>query len=309
MHPIRYIDRTTGDEQVEKVFGAWAIALLYGDGIASTVIGTPLRYLCACTTLLSRLYGLWQKQRWTRRRIAPFVKAYDIDATEFASAIDEFPSFNDFFIRKLNSTARPIATGGTTAIIPADGRYWLYQDIAAAASFPIKGKKFDLMSLLRDSTLAERYRGGSAVIARLCPSDYHRFHFTVDGVPGPSRLINGFLYSVNPIAIRKKGNILNENRRVLTEIDSDNFGNVLVVEVGATNVGSIRQTYSPGQHYRKGDEKGYFEFGGSALLLLFQKGRITFDSDLIALSRHGLEIRCLMGQQLGRAPEVSVLLV
>ena len=165
----------------------------------------------------------------------------------------------------------------------------------------VKGEKLNLVELLNDQKLAEEYVGGSLVAARLCPTDYHRFHFPCDGVPNKTRFINGWLYSVNPIAIKRDIAIFTKNKRAICELQSDHFGKVQYIEVGAANVGSIRETYTPFRHVNKGAEKGYFEFGASALILLFQKGRITFDEDLVKATREGFEIRCLMGQQMGKA--------
>ena len=216
-----------------------------------------------------------------------------------------FSSFNDFFIRQLKKEARPIAPDPSTAIIPADGRYYFYQEIHLSQGFVIKDKKFDLAALLQSESLAAAYREGSMLIARLCPSDYHRFHFPCDGQPTSSELINGWLYSVNPVAIKKNLDIFTQNKRTLCTIQSPLFGPVLYLEVGATCVGSIQQTYPVDQNCLKGMEKGYFEFGGSCLILLFVKGSIQFDADLIQATKAGLEIRCLMGQSMGKAQKTS----
>jgi phosphatidylserine decarboxylase len=189
--------------------------------------------------------------------------------------------------------------------LPADARYLVFPDIEKADGFWVKGKKFSLIELLQDKSLAERYKNGSMVISRLCPVDYHRFHFPCDCTPKESQLINGPLFSVNPIALKRNIEILSENKRVLTELNTTNFGNVLYIEVGATYVGSIVQTYIPGQSYAKGDEKGYFSFGGSCLILLFEPGKIVFDQDLINASLEKVEVRGLLGQSLGQAGSKS----
>src|SRR5262249_2753627 len=132
--------------------------------------------------------------------------------------------------------------------------------------------------------------------------DYHRFHFPVSGVPGEPRLINGWLYSVSPVALRRRLRFLIENKRVVTRIESPEFGDVIMVEVGATNVGSIRQSFVPGRAVRKGDEKGLFAFGGSCVITVFQKGRIVLDADVIEQSRKYLETYARMGDRLGAAP-------
>ena len=119
---------------------------------------------------------------------------------------------------------RPIDNDEMTAVIPADGRYLFYPEVSKAEGFVVKGKKFDLKSLLQDAHLAKAYEHGSMVIARLCPSDYHRYHFPCACVPGPSRLINGWLYSVNPIAIKTNLEIFTQNKRTVCELNTEKFG-------------------------------------------------------------------------------------
>lgn len=303
--PIHFIDRVTGTEKVEKVYGARALALLYGDDVLSRLFGPVLLHTLAKWSLFSRLYGWWQRQSWTRRKVAPFIDAYQIDTDEFLKPAESYRCFDDFFIRELKPEARPIVDDPSVAVTPADGRYYCYQDIDACDGFVVKGRRFDIGKLLGDPELAERYRGGSMVLVRLCPTDYHRFHFPVGGIPDRVKLIAGWLYSVNPAAIRHNVQIFTENKRTVTTVDSPGFGTVGMVEVGATNVGSIRQTYIAGRDYGKGDEKGFFSFGGSAMVLLFEKGRIVFDADLLNATERGVETRCLLGQSLGRAPATT----
>ena len=299
MESLRYIDRVTRSERVEEVYGGKPLRFLYGKSFSSRLIGTPLSHLLSKLRFISAAVGWWQKQKWTKRKIAPFIKRFNIDTSEFLEPVSSFRSFNDFFIRKLKKEARPIAPGANVAVIPADGRYRFIPSIAKIDGFIVKGQKFSLPELLGDAKLAADYSEGSMVMARLCPTDYHRFHFPCDGTPGPAKVIKGNLYSVNPIALKKNIHIYTRNKRAITHIETPAFGKVLYLEVGATNVGTIHETYTPNHPCHKGDEKGYFSFGGSALILLFPKGAITFDQDLIDLSKKGLEILCLMGQPMG----------
>jgi phosphatidylserine decarboxylase len=293
MQPITYIDRSDGKKKVESVYGESAIAFLYGPSF----LGSILRTLSATLPFISAFYGWMQKQGWTKRKILPFIERFHLDTGEFLDSVDSFRCFNDFFIRKLKPSARPLTP--SPFAIPADGRYYFYPDLTSCDGYIVKGKKFSLEQLLNDKMLAERYRNGSMVLARLCPTDYHRFHFPCDGIPAAPRRINGALYSVNPFAIRQNIDIFTENKRVITEIATESFGKVLYIEVGATNVGSIIHTSRSDIQYHKGDEKGYFAFGASALILLFEQGHITFDKDLVEATRQGSEIRCLVGQSMG----------
>lgn len=299
MHKIRYIERSSGKECIEKVYGAKALEFMYGEGWTPRLFSKWLLPCIAKSPFFSSLYGVLQKSLLSRKKIAPFIQTYEIDEGEFADPASSFRSFNDFFIRKLKAAARPIAE--SSAVLPADGRYLVYPNLAKVPGFFIKGQSFSLPEFLKDPILARRFAEGSMVIARLCPTDYHRFHFPCSGVPSKPRLINGALFSVNPLALRKNLSILWENKRFLTEIDTDDFGTVLYVEIGATCVGEVKQTFMFNQKVQKGEEKGYFSFGGSCVVLLFEPGRIQFDADLVAHSEKFLETKALFGQSLGLA--------
>lgn len=291
MEPIVYIDRISGKKETEKVYGEKAIKFLYSSGW-----GAPLVHASAKISFFSAAFGWVQKTSFSKKKIKPFIDQFEVDAAEFLDDVSAYQSFNDFFIRKLKKSCRPIAN--SDLVIPADARYWFYQDISKTPGFIVKNQKFDLGKLLEDDLLADRYAQGSMLIARLCPTDYHRFHFPCDCVPGPSKLINGYLYSVNPVAIRKNINIFTENKRSICQLETEKLGKVLYLEIGATSVGSICQTYKPGDFYAKGSEKGYFSFGGSSLIVIFEEGKIVFDQDLLEATKQGFEIRCLIGQSM-----------
>ncbi len=301
MNEIFYIDRETQQKEREKIYGHFFLEALYGKNIFSQWVSPWLLPLIAKNPFASHLYGLFQKSALSRFKIEPFIRTFHVDPSEFLDPISSFRSFNDFFIRKLKPQSRPIATGDKVATLPADGRYLVFQDLKNTEGFWVKGKKFSLSELLQDSLLAARYENGSMVIARLCPTDYHRFHFPTACTPGKAQPINGPLYSVNPIALQRNIAILSENKRVITHLDTPHFGTILYIEIGATHVGSIHQTYRADHPCMKGDEKGYFSFGGSCIIMLFEPNTITFDKDLIEPSAEKIEVRGLMGQSLGIA--------
>ena len=292
---ISYIDRKTAQKCVEKVYGGKVLSLLYGDGFFRRIFSVFFLPLLSRVPLFSHFYGYLQKRPSSARKIPPFIQAYRIDTSEFAEKT--FSSFNEFFIRKLLPVARPIVTGSDRLAMPADGRYFVYPKFDR---FFVKGQEFHLDTFLQDPVAARRYSEGAMTIIRLCPTDYHRFHFPCDGVASHPKLINGPLYSVNPIALRRNISILSENKRMITYLESKVFGTILYIEIGATSVGSIHQTFNPHGLVFKGQEKGYFEFGGSCIVLLFEKGRIEFDSDLIRNSENGLETLAHFGESLAR---------
>jgi phosphatidylserine decarboxylase len=294
---INYVDRATAKIESEKVYHRRALSLLYGESWAARAFSFFFLPLFARAPWISRFCGFLQNHPRSAKNVRPFISAFNIEASEFET--EHFRSFNEFFVRKLKKGARPIDPDLNRAALPADGRYLVFPDFSKTDDFYIKGQRFDLKTFLQDEVLAERFNGGAGVIARLCPTDYHRFHFPCRGRPEKARLIQGPLFSVNPIALRKRPAILWQNKRMITEFHTEKFGNILYVEVGATCVGSIHQTYTPNQLVEKGAEKGFFSFGGSCLVLLFEKGRICLDEDLVQNSAKGLETKALFGSSLG----------
>ncbi len=305
MDSIFYIDRQTGKREQEKVYGASALRILYGNDWISKLLGPLLLHTLVKYPFFSALYGKWQSSELSKCKIEPFIKNFGVDRSEFLEEVSQFNSFNDFFIRKLKADVRPLASGDDVAVMPADGRYLFFSDISKEEGFVVKGEKFDLASLLDDPDLAAQYSNGTMVMVRLCPTDYHRYHFPCDCIPGATKTINGWLYSVNPAAIKKDIQIFTKNKRTICKLRTLRFGCVLFLEIGATNVGSIHETYQPHIFQPKGAEKGYFSFGASSLILLFEPNKIQLDSDLLEATRQGFEIKCLMGQQMGKAKNVE----
>ncbi|MGR3973945.1 MAG: archaetidylserine decarboxylase [Candidatus Rhabdochlamydia sp.] len=296
---IHYTDRQTQEKKIERVYGKIWIKFLYHPNFFLKWVSHLLLPLIARHPFISNLYGRWQKTSWSRHKIVPFIQNHEVDTEDFLDPVQTFKNFNDFFIRKLHPHKRPLYPGNRVAILPADGKYLLFPQLCDSLHFFVKGHAFSLLSLLQDEWVAARYEQGSLLIARLSPADYHRFHFPCDGTALPASSLQGTLYSVNPLALRKRPSILYENKRVVTPFESVHFGQILYIEVGATNVGTIHQTFTPYTFYHKGDEKGYFSFGGSSLILLFEPNVIQFDADLVAHSAQGIEVSGRMGQSLG----------
>lgn len=171
--------------------------------------------------------------------------------------------------------------------------------LAISADYVRSKDSYTLEELIGDEKLASAYKGGICLLLRLAPVDYHRFHFLDSGVCGESRRIKGAYYSVNPIALKTVTSVFCRNKREYSILHSENFGNVLYVEVGATSVGSIIQTHIPGIRINKGDEKGYFKFGGSTMLLFMEKGKAVVDEDILQKTEIGYETKVLAGEIIG----------
>jgi phosphatidylserine decarboxylase len=288
--PIEFHNRLTGRLETEHI---------YGEGFLRFVYENPLGALPLHTLVKRRLFSAWYGRRMdapdTRKAVEAFIRHYGIDVTELADAPESYRTFNEFFYRKLKPSARPITPGAGEIAFPADGRHLVLPDIAACEAFFVKGIRFDLAALLQDAALAERFAQGSMLISRLCPVDYHRFHFPFGGTPSAAKVVNGPFYSVSPIALRRRPSILWENQREITTLRTDTLGDVLLLEIGATCVGSIVQSFTPGRSVAKGDEKGYFRFGGSCCITIFEPGRIRFSDDLVQHSAAGREVYAKMG--------------
>ena len=293
MEPITYLNRESGEIETEQV---------YGEGFLRWAYGNPLGKLALHSFVKRPFFSKWYGNRMnapkTTEKIAPFLETYGLSADDFEKKPEDFTSFNDFFYRKLKPGARPIAD--SPVVLPADGRHLGFAKASEISSVFVKGQKFDVAGLLGSAELGRKYEDGPLLLSRLCPVDYHRFHFPCAGVPGETRLINGPLFSVSPLALRQRLSYLWENKRTVTELVTEDFGTVMCLEIGATCVGSIHQTYTPGQAVEKGAEKGYFAFGGSSTLLIFEPGTVTLAADLLESSAKVMELYALMGSQAGK---------
>lgn len=213
--------------------------------------------------------------------------------SEVLQPIEKFRNFNEFFYRALKPDARPCSAPDEPKIVvsPADCRSVVFDRIDEAMSIWVKGREFSVERLLGNAYPedAERYRNGAVGVFRLAPQDYHRFHVPVDGVMGEPKTIEGEYYTVNPMAIRSALDVYGENVRILVPIDSVAHGRVMVICVGAMMVGSTVITRKAGEKVSRADELGYFKFGGSTLLILFEEGMINFDKDLVDNSKGPLE--------------------
>jgi phosphatidylserine decarboxylase len=294
VQPIRFFNRYTGHHETEVIYGERWLRLIYDNPG-----GNFLLWVIVKRSLFSRYYGWKMSWRSSAARVLPFIVKYGLNVDEFTKSAFAFKSFNEFFYRGLKKEARPIAPAADAVVFPADGRHLGFEDVDAAEGFYAKGSKFNLVELLGDKYLAEQFAGGSMVISRLCPVDYHRFHFCLPGIPGEPELLRGPLFSVSPLALRRHAEYLAQNKRMKTRLETTSAGLVIQMEVGATNVGSMVQTYIPGRAVEKGEEKGLFKFGGSCVITLFQRGKVKLSEDLLRESRAFTETYAHMGDVMG----------
>ena len=293
MENIRYFNRHSGEAETEQIYGEASLRWIYGSPLGKLSLHALVK-----RHAFSKWYGSRMSKPSSASKIEPFIERYGLDPDEFAEPTSSFQSFNEFFYRKLKPAARPIAD--SPVVFPADGRHLGFPDISGIDSFVVKGQTFDLPALLGDAALAEKFAKGSLVLSRLCPVDYHRFHFPAAGIPSETQTIPGPLFSVSPIALAKSLSYLWTNERTLTRLETQEFGTILILEIGATCVGSINQTFSPGKPVGKGQEKGYFAFGGSSTITVFEPGKVRLSADLLEHSAKQIELYARIGSEMAK---------
>lgn len=231
-------------------------------------------------------------------RIAPFVKKNQIDLSRYENI--EWKSFNDFFCRKLLPEYQQCDDRKIGELVsPCDAKLSVYK-IREGLIMPIKESAYTVASLIQNKALAKQFQDGYAMVFRLTVDDYHRYCYPLSGTKESDIYIKGRLHTVRPIALRSFP-VFCENSRSYTLLHSDIFGQVLQMEVGALLVGRIVNHESSNTTVRAGEEKGYFEFGGSTIVLLISKDTVILDSELIENTVQGKETVVRYGEALGRA--------
>ena len=242
---------------------------------------------------VSKACGRFMDSRLSKPLIKRFVKKNGIDLSQFES--DGFRCFNDCFCRKIKDGLRPIDPDESVLISPCDGLLSAYR-IDENTVLPVKQSAYTLESLLRDKTLAERFYGGVCLVFRLCVTHYHRYCYPANGQKGENVFLPGKLHTVRPIALEARP-VFVENCREYTVIDTERFGSVLQMEVGALLVGKIDNLHGAKEVLR-GEEKGKFLYGGSTIILLLEKDRVDLPEKLFENTENGLETPVEMGERL-----------
>lgn len=243
---------------------------------------------------VSRLGGWFLSLGISKLFIGPFIRANKIDMSQYEPQV--YRSYNDFFTRRIRPGARSVDMNPGHFVSPCDSKLTALP-ISDDCRFTLKHTAYTVSSLLRDEDLAAQYRDGWALIFRLTVDDYHRYCFPVSGSVSGRKSISGVLHTVNPIA-NDRYPIYKENTREYCLIRSETFGQVLMMEVGALMVGKISNHPSLPQVIR-GQEKGFFEFGGSTIVVLLQAGKAMIDQDILENSNHGLETVVKYGEKIG----------
>ena len=266
------------------------LAALYGS-VPGRMLLKPLT-----APLLSKVAGRFLSTGASKVFIRPFIKNNHIDMGQFEPVAYE--SYNDFFSRRIRPGARPVDMDPRHLISPADSKLTALP-ITETGRFTLKHTQYTVGSLLKDPALAAEYVGGWCLIFRLTVDDYHRYCYAFSGEKGENIRIPGKLHTVNPIA-NDFFPIYKENAREYTILHTRAFGDVIAMEVGALLVGKIVNHHGQAP-IRRGQEKGYFQFGGSTVVLLLKKDAALLDEDILENSRNGIETVVKFGEKIGIA--------
>ena len=247
---------------------------------------------------LSRICGHFLDSEWSSFLIKPFAKENAIHLSDYE--VTDIRSFNDFFSRKIKDGKRPIDRKAEHLIAPCDGLLSVWP-IKADTVFPAKQSRYTVASLLQNKKLAQHYHGGYCLVFRLCVNHYHRYCYVDSGRKSKNFFIPGRLHTVRPIALRE-GPVFTENSREYTLIQTEKFGTVVQMEVGAMLVGRIVNHEGKGRAIR-GKEKGYFQYGGSTIIVLMEPEQAQIREDILQSSSHAQEMPIKMGEVIGHAQE------
>ena len=243
---------------------------------------------------VSKTAGYIMDSRISTIAIKRFVKKNNIDLNEYEKK--KYKSYNDFFTRKIKEEHRKIDMNKNNLIAPCDSKLTAYK-INDDSVFKIKNSYYKVEDLLKNKSLAKKYKDGYCLIFRLCVDDYHRYCYIDNGKKDKNTFIKGVLYTVRPIALEKY-NIYKQNSREYTILETENFGDIVQIEVGATMVGRIKNHHEK-YEFTKGEEKGMFLFGGSTIVLLIEKNKVEIDQEIIDNTNNNYETIVKLGTKIG----------
>ena len=284
---MKYPVRNRYDNNIIYFESRKSLNFLYGN-----ILGRLLLRLVICK-FVTNLVGKYYKSKRSIKKIEPFIKENDINMEEYP--LTQYKSFNDFFTRSILPDKRVIDGNTNVFISPSDSKLSIY-DINDNLCMKIKDAYYNVDTLV-DNNIMNEYIGGKALVFRLDVTDYHRYCYIDDGDHENIVKIPGKFHTVQPIAL-KKYNFYKTNSREYTILHTKNFGKIVQVEVGAFGVGKVKNHYE-NYVFKKGEEKGYFEYGGSTIVLLVKKDIVNFDSDIINNSNEGIETIVKYGSPIG----------
>ena len=236
----------------------------------------------------------YMNTRLSTLKIDGFIKKNNIKISDYEKKF--YKNYNEFFTRRIKKSRRPINMDENALVSPSDGKVTVYP-ISDKLIVNIKHIDYSVKSLLLDRELAEEMEGGWLYVIRLTVDNYHRYCYPDSGYQYENYYIPGVFHTVNPVALENTS-VFAQNARAYTIIDSDHFGRLIQMEVGAMGVGRI-VNHKESAFVKKGEEKGYFEFGGSTICLFVTKDGAKPDEDIIKNTAEGFETLVKMGEKIG----------
>lgn len=261
----------------------------------NTYIGRIILIPLVKNKFISKLVGLFMDSFLSKIIIKPFISFNNINMDDYEDTT--YSSFNDFFIRNVKKNKRIIDSGKHSLISPCDSKL-TYYNISSDLKFEVKNSIYTLSSILNDDCIVDKYKNGHLLVFRLSPDDYHRYIFIDDGTIKKHYMISGFYHTVNPI-VYDKYKVFKENTRECTFIKTNNFHDIIQIEVGALLVGKINNIKTKGK-VKKGKEKGYFMYGGSTIILILEENSALIDDEIIKNSKNGFETCVKCGEKIGQ---------
>jgi phosphatidylserine decarboxylase len=244
------------------------------------------------------MLAAYEHSRLSARKIEPFIRRHNIDMSEFVP--QQYCSYAEFFERRFREGARQFPSDPGVMGAFAEARYFAWEGIAQDQQFPVKGSSLDAAQILGEHELARAFAGGPVLLARLAPVDYHHVHYFDDGETLNHSRQGHRLWTVNWHALQNKPDITFRNERRINILQTQNFGKIGFVEVGALSVGRIVQVHPLGQTFRRGAEKSVFRFGGSAIVVFGEPGAWRPSSDLVENTLRCVETLVRLGDEIAR---------
>lgn len=295
---IQFFNRYSAKKEIEKVYGDAMVKLVYENSLGKLI--SPI----FVNKTVSQAYGLMQNQMITQLKVPKFVKNYNINLDDYEAGsvkIDKkelsYKNFNEFFIRQFKKGKRPFLKADNRMPAFSEARYYGHEAMSDEVKLPVKGVYLKPTDLLGNDRYTNVFKGGPFLIARLCPVDYHRYHYPDAGKTIDSYTVHGEYHSVNPLALKAKQDIFIKNERRVSILETENFGKLAYIEVGAVMVGKIVQSFDESKKFKRGDEKGYFLFGGSTVIVLGERGLWKPSHDIISNTLEGMETYIHLGDE------------
>jgi phosphatidylserine decarboxylase len=292
MNEFSYWDKKEQKIFKESIFAGGFLYFAY-----EHKIGKILGKIFFSSYLFNYLYGIYKKSSYSKQKIIQDINEYQIDMREFK--VEEYQNYRQFFLRKFKDNKRIFDMNAKKLSAFAEGKYLGYSHVNEQLNFPIKGNIYNFNSLFGNNKDFDFniFKNGPMLICRLCPVDYHYYHFPDNGKIITKYKVHGRYHSVNFMALKQRPTIFFENERQITILETENFGILAYIEIGAMCVGKIIDTHHSST-FKKGEEKGFFDFGASTVVVIGLEGKWQPDSDILKYTEAGMETKIQLGNNI-----------